>query len=219
IAHIRFLCENYFSDKRYIRINGKPFISIYRPSLFPDIKQTLITWREEAAKFGMELNIGFMQGFVFEVNFTDFGFDCAIEFHPTYSKMESATEEFPWQDKLLHKLGLNDSVYYTGKVISYKKYADQMMSEQVIRAEVYPGLTPMWDSTARHMERALIFKDSSPDLYAKWLKSIVDKYRANPQQNEFIFINAWNEWAEGNHLEPCLQWGRKYLEATKKALE
>ena len=218
LNHIEFLCKHYFSDARYIRVNNKPFISIYRPSLFPDIRQTLKTWRSRARELGFDLHIGFMQAFVFDDNFSEYGFDCGIEFHPTYAKMQSAAEQIPLADKILHKLGLHDSIFYTGKIISYKKYAQLIMRDQSISGQIYPGITPMWDNTARNGKRALIFKDSSPVIYQQWLKSIVEKYKSSPASDQFIFINAWNEWAEGNHLEPCTRWGRQYLEATRAAL-
>jgi lipopolysaccharide biosynthesis protein len=219
IDHAAFLCKNVFSDKRYVRINGKPFFAIYRPSLFPDIKKTIETWRAEALRLGFELYIGFMRGFTFKENFIDYGFDCAIEFHPTYSKLEETVDAIPWKDKLFHHLKLKDSIYYTGKVISYIKYVEKMVREQSILPNIFPGITPMWDNTARNKNRALIFRDSTPELYQVWLRSIVDKYNMSSQENKYLFINAWNEWAEGNHLEPCNKWGRKYLEVTKKVLE
>jgi lipopolysaccharide biosynthesis protein len=219
LEHIRFLCEHFFSDPRYIRVKGKPFILIYRPSLFPDIKRTLKDWRSEASRLGFELYIGFSQGFQFKDDFAAEGFDAAVEFQPTYSKMEEAVEPIPLGDQLQHRFKMRDSIYYSGKVISYASYAKKMIREQQIAPNIFPGITPMWDNTARNKDRALIFKGSTPELYQEWLSSIVKKYRANPQEEEFIFINAWNEWAEGNHLEPCRQWGRAYLEATKKGLQ
>ena len=80
IAHIHYLCKKVFSDPRYIRVNGKPFFAIYRPSLFPDIKATIETWRREALKYGMELYLGYMQGFNIRTSPEELGFDAAIDF-------------------------------------------------------------------------------------------------------------------------------------------
>jgi hypothetical protein len=60
-----------------------------------------------------------------------------------------------------------------------------------------------------------LFKNSNPDKYQEWLQHEVGKFKPYSKDENFIFINAWNEWAEGNHLEPCQKWGTKYLEATK----
>jgi hypothetical protein len=90
-----------------------------------------------------------------------------------------------------------------------------------------PGVTPGWDNSAWVKENALIFDQSTPEMYEWWLREIVARQRArmsvgadnSDSFESLIFINAWNEWAEGNHLEPCQKWGRKYLEATQRALE
>lgn len=60
--------------------------------------------------------------------------------------------------------------------------------------------------------------NSSPAVYEEWLQHIADTFKPYSEEENFIFINAWNEWAEGNHLEPCMKWGRAYLEATKRVI-
>ena len=79
-------------------------------------------------------------------------------------------------------------------------------------------MTPSWDNSARRASGATIMVGSSPELYREWLAGIVRQASANPPDRRIVFINAWNEWAEGNHLEPCQRWGRAYLEATREAL-
>jgi hypothetical protein len=78
----------------------------------------------------------------------------------------------------------------------------------------------MWDNTARRRSGAQVYAGSTPQLYGAWLAEIarqtVDKF---PPEERIVFVNAWNEWAEGCHLEPDLKWGRQYLEATKAALD
>jgi lipopolysaccharide biosynthesis protein len=76
----------------------------------------------------------------------------------------------------------------------------------------------MWDNTSRRKKGATIFKGSTPELYGKWLKHITENYKEHTYKEKFVFINAWNEWAEGNHLEPCQKWGRAYLEKTRESL-
>jgi len=80
---------------------------------------------------------------------------------------------------------------------------------------VFPGIIPGWDNSARRKSGATIMVDSNPQQYKRWLSSIKEKYK---DEDTFLFINAWNEWAEGNHLEPCQKWGRQYLEATRDVL-
>jgi hypothetical protein len=85
------------------------------------------------------------------------------------------------------------------------------------------GVCVGFDNTSRRKSGGVILKDSMPETYGRWLASVV-RANGSPKMNpapeaQMIFINAWNEWAEGNHLEPCRKWGRAYLEATRDALE
>ena len=84
--------------------------------------------------------------------------------------------------------------------------------------ERFRCVTPSWDNSARRNWDAGIIVGSSPELYREWLEGIVRQALANPPDRRIVFINAWNEWAEGNHLEPCQRRGRAYLEATRQAL-
>ena len=76
----------------------------------------------------------------------------------------------------------------------------------------------MWDNSARRKENPFILHNSTPEKYKEWLKYIIENYSWETVPEQFLFINAWNEWAEGNHLEPCQKWGTAYLEATKQVL-
>ncbi|HEY4156230.1 MAG TPA: glycoside hydrolase family 99-like domain-containing protein, partial [Puia sp.] len=73
-----------------------------------------------------------------------------------------------------------------------------------------------WDNTARRGESAFLFKNATPQKYQEWIQFHADHFKPPSAEENFLFINAWNEWAEGNHLEPCQRWGSQYLEATRK---
>jgi len=216
-AHMHFLCRHFFSDSRYIRVNNKPFFIIYRPGLIPDIAHTITVWREEARAAGTgELYIGYM--YTKETgDLTGHGFDCSIEFQPDFSDLSARYWGQRWQ-RALHKFRLQDSAYQNNRVFEYAEYADKMIRERKIVPGRYPGITPMWDNAARRKTNATIFRNSSPASYKNWLRHIADSYKAIQSEDKFIFINAWNEWAEGNHLEPCQQWGKQYLEATREII-
>lgn len=217
--HMRFLCSHFFSDPRYIRVNGKPFFVIYRPSHFPDIKKTSEAWREVAREMGIgEIYLGYMQNFTFKVEPHSIGFDCAIEFHPDYDYFP-AKQIPPVKDKIKYRLKIKTSAYHLNYIHSYVDYVKKIMQNWKISPNVYPGITPMWDNTARRKHSAVIFKDSTPTIYRQWLKYLVGLYKKyKTDGDKYIFINAWNEWAEGNHLEPCQKWGKQYLEVTKEVL-
>jgi lipopolysaccharide biosynthesis protein len=217
INHIRFLINTFFKDERYIKVNGKPFFVIYRPGLFPDIKATIASWRAEAKKEGIELHIGFMKSFAYEPeDFEAIGFDCSVDFQPNLSYFPRKKKE-PIVAKVKRRLGISESNYYTHRFASYPAYVDHMIGKQFQYHEnQYPGITPGWDNTARRMKGATIYTDSTPADYGRWLADVVKKYN---NKETYLFINAWNEWAEGNHLEPCHKWGRQYLEQTAKSLK
>lgn len=219
INHMQFLCERFFSDSRYIRVNNKPFFVIYRPGLNPRMQKTIETWRHIALKSGIgEVYIGYMRTMDDLMSFEGSGFDCAIEFQPDFSDLSRRIYESIW-NRVLRKLGVKESPFIDNRVFDYGAYARKMMAERSIVHSVYPGITPMWDNAARRKKGATIFANSTPEKYGQWLKHIVDSYEKVQDSSKFIFINAWNEWAEGNHLEPCQRWGRQYLEATKKVLD
>jgi len=75
-----------------------------------------------------------------------------------------------------------------------------------------------WDNTPRRGANGLIVVNSSPEAFGSALEAEIAKLRTSSEGDPLLFINAWNEWAEGNHLEPCQKWGRKYLEVVQKAL-
>ena len=215
LQHIKFLCETFFGDPRYIKKDAKPFFLFYKPNLFPDIERTIETWRNEAVKCGIgELYLGCMQ---FPTYYSDpnlVGFDCAVEFHPDFV-FQPPKYEGNALNSFLEEHNIPQNIYDDNNIISYKDYVNGMIDLPKSPQNVFPGITPGWDNTSRRNFYATIFVDSSPEEYERWLLSVKEKYK---DEKTFLFINAWNEWAEGNHLEPCRKWGRRFLEVTKKVL-
>jgi hypothetical protein len=217
--HIRFLCRNVFSDRRYIRVNGKPFMAIYRPKLFPDIKNTLKAWRNIAQQEGIgELYMGYMQSFEVKEDPANMGFDVAIDFQPDFY-LPLPQNRGNLVERALHRFKIKESPFLNNRIFEYADYVDKAKKMQSPAYKLFPSVSPMWDNTARRKEGAYILNGSTPVLYGNWLKHVIQQFQPFSAEENFIFINAWNEWAEGNHLEPCQKWGRAYLEATKKALD
>lgn len=208
LAFIKSL-EPYLRDKRYIRVNGKPIIILYRPSLLPDARATLECWRNFCREIGIgELFIGMAQ--FDELDPRKYGFDAAIEFPP-------------------HKIGsgltpINDRIDivnggYAGCVVNYSDVVEKSVTEKAPDYPLIKGVFPSWDNEARKPGRGYTVANSSPDKYRAWLRSVVKFSSSHPVESEkLVFINAWNEWAEGAHLEPDRRYGYAYLEATKQAL-
>jgi lipopolysaccharide biosynthesis protein len=218
IEHFHFL-KTIFEDSRYIRVDGKPLFIIYKPELFPDIQQTLKTWREEAKKSGLgDLYLCYFENGTQNINPQSLGFDAAIEFQPNWIKLPRPIKRKTF-GLGLKKIGFSLNNYYKNNFYDYTKIAQIMIEAgKNLNYKRYPCVTPMWDNTGRRKKGATVFLDSTPEKYEFWLKSVIENFRSYSGQENFVFLNAWNEWGEGNHLEPCQKWGYAYLEATKNAI-
>ena len=216
IDHFTYLCEIFFKDDRYIKIEGKPFFTIYKPELIKNLSETLQNWKQIAIKFGFP---GLVFSFMNKGNELErmlaAGVDYAIDFQPNFDVMP--TQEFaPIFDKIRSRLGNTESPFYRHKVVNYKKYIDHLILNGPKDKKLIPGITPGWDNSSRKKKNGFIFKEANPSDYGKWLKHIFESRKCDLP---FVFINAWNEWAEGNHLEPCQKWGNAYLKVTKDILD
>ncbi len=225
IAHMKYLCENVFVDKRYIRVNGKPFFVIYKPSLFPNIKKTIEIWRMAAAEYGIELYLGFMLSMERSPEeLLSEGFDVSIEFQPHFPSSQIYAKRHFW-DWFKYWLKYNYfrrieiAPLMKSIVWDYSDYVEIQCNRPSVSFKQYPGITPQWDNASRRIDKVFwCLNDSTPQLYGKWLKHILMNFNPYSNEENFVFINAWNEWAEGNHLEPDQKWGRGYLEETKRIL-
>jgi lipopolysaccharide biosynthesis protein len=217
--HIQELIT-YFKDDRYIKVNGKPMFIVYRPKLFPNLKETIELWREEVKKAGFpDIYIGFAKTFEYKGAVSKDGFDFAFNFQPNFevrpdtlkkSQLKQYFYEFSRRLKLPFK-NKYDLVY------DYAAYRDLQIALG-FEKDTYPTVTPMWDNTARRSINYFVLHNSTPEKFKKWLTHIISKYPWESVPEPFLFINAWNEWAEGNHLEPCQKWGTQYLDVTREAI-
>lgn len=218
--HIRSLLPA-FSDPRYIRINGKPLFLVYRTELLPDPKVTAEIWREECDRAGIgEIYLARVENFCSGIDPKSIGFDTAVEFAPDGINMGKPIFGSPFA-QFMSRIGILPRAYYLHKVVRYSALAEGMSNRSWPSYKWHRCVTPMWDNTPRRMKKGRIVIDSSPELYKNWLKKICNQTIAahSNKEERIVFINAWNEWAEGAHLEPDLKWGHAYLEATLQALK
>jgi lipopolysaccharide biosynthesis protein len=197
-----------FRDHRYIRVNGKPLLIVYRAGILPDAARTLEIWREECLRSGMgEIYLCATLSF----GLTDprpYGFDAAVEFPPLGMIMED-------KKHLLRNL----SVEFKGQVYDYLEAAMQMINKPAADYTLFKAAIPSWDNTPRRQHHGHIFYNASPEVYEYWLGKIIEQTITRNQGDErLVFVNAWNEWGEGAHLEPDRKFGHEYLAATRRAL-
>jgi GT2 family glycosyltransferase len=202
----------YLRHPSYIRVNGRPLVLIYHASRFPNIRKSVQTWREECRARGVgDIYLAMVESFELTqagATSEDWGFDAAVEFPPHHGGL------YPFEvDRML-----NSS--FKGRVYDYPKTALHYMTRQLPHYRRFRTVMPGWDNTARRQDDSVIFASSTPGAYQAWLECVLRQTREeNFGDERLVFINAWNEWAEGAYLEPDLVWGHAYLEATRDALD
>ena len=199
----------YMRDERYIRIDGKPLLLVYRPSLLPSAKKTAKRWRVWCQQNGIgEIYLAYTQSFE-AVDPGHYGFDAAIEFPPNNSLPPNITHSVK---------PLSDS--FGCIVYDWQIFVERSRHYQKPTYKIFRSVCPSWDNTARRKNKGTVFLNSTPQAYQEWLTNAIDDTcnRINHPDERLVFVNAWNEWAEGAHLEPDELNGYAYLEATRKAL-
>jgi lipopolysaccharide biosynthesis protein len=225
LAHIRALIP-FFLDRRYIRVMDRPFFAVYRASELPDPQRTTDLWRREAERAGLKgLFLVRVESHNESGDPRNIGFDSSLEFEPRWSELgRFQIFRRKWWHR--HKVGLGEPVFRDNVVYQYEDLVRRALTEPAVAYPRIPCVCPGWDNSPRRKTGAVIFLNSTPDLYKGWLREVVNRQAArtgasgssSDSSNSLVFINAWNEWGEGNHLEPCQKWGRAYLEATRSAL-
>lgn len=197
------------SDNRYILVEGRPLVLVCRPELIPDPQRVTERWKSLLAREG--LPEPFLVAIQSRSNAppSTHGFDAATEFAPsvTVARRYRIEELKPYSSD------------FRGLVLDYPSYVDQCIEKEDVDYEWFRCVMPGWDNTARQKEHATLFIRNSPTEYGRWLKQMAEWTRwRHAGDKQLIFINAWNEWAEGAYLEPDLAYGHAYLEATYRAL-
>ena len=197
----------FLSDPRYIRLNGAIFLVVYRPQQLPRPLETIRIWREFCRQEGLgELHLcaALTHG---NMDYATLGFDSGVEFPP---------------HNLLDVPCVNDRMVFDttfrGRAFLYHDVAMTYLRRKYEKINVFRGVFPSWDNTARTGDRATLILNGTPANYERWLYQAIQRTKEDfPDEERFVFINAWNEWAEACHLEPDRKYGRAFLEATSRA--
>lgn len=220
LDHIRFMMP-FFRDDRYVKVDGKPVFIVFRPSNFPyPFKQTAQVWREEAVKQGLPglYLIGIESDHkVIRDSPADLGTDANAEFQPNWPNLGKPVGR-DLVSRILRKFKLTSDHFIRKSFYLYDDIVKRDLDRKPAGYLLYPGVTPDWDNTARVATGGQVFLGSTPEKYGFWLEQKIKKFTPPTPEENFIFINAWNEWAEGNYLEPDARWGSAYLEKTKEVI-
>ncbi|MBT2519669.1 glycoside hydrolase family 99-like domain-containing protein [Arthrobacter sp. ISL-28] len=196
----------YFRDERYLRVDGALVLVIHRVDHVPDAAELMSSWRRLAKEYGLgELHIIAAET-KFGIEPTWYGVDAISEFPPVGSNTLASAQLLPVK-------GLRSD--FSGRIMSYERMAKRFMRRRPPSFTRYRGVVPGWDNTARRGNRATIYVGHNPRSYGEWLTH-ARRAEDDRQGTGLVFINAWNEWAEGAYLEPDATWGTAFLEATQR---
>lgn len=203
-----------FKDKRYLTVDDKPIFLIFKPLATNQIGIFIETWRRLALENGLK-GIHFIGQKNQLQNNLDQYWELGVDaintirlnnyiinhrtfFHKIYDKLRKTLIDAPlvYQYELVSKFFLN--------------------TDEDILENIYPSIIPNWDHTPRSGREGFVMNNSTPDLFEKHLKKALELVNKKRPENRIIFVKSWNEWAEGNYMEPDLKWGKKYLETLKK---
>jgi lipopolysaccharide biosynthesis protein len=209
IAFIEHVAQ-YMRDPRYVRIAGRPLLLVYRPSLLPDPRATAQRWRARCKELGLGDPYICLTSAFDRLDPAAIGFDAMVEFPPNNTAPPLVTGR-------VRKLNPD----FSGNVYDWSCFPERSRNYDTPGHVFFRGVNPGWDNEARKPGVSNIFVNASPRGYEEWLVNAArDTIRRfdSPDQR-LVFINAWNEWAEGAHLEPDVRLGYAWLDATRRALE
>jgi hypothetical protein len=196
-----------FRDRRYLRVRGAPVLLVYRPGSIPEPLATTARWRRAARERGLP-DLHLVAALTFGVQDPrPLGFDAAVEFPPH-------GENLPENECAVD--GIDPA--FGGVVVDFQAVVRRRLELPPPPFRLYRTAMAGWDNTPRLGRRATVFQGASPAAYEEWLRALVTAARLGHPEHRLIFVNAWNEWAEGAHLEPDERFGTGYLEATRRAL-
>lgn len=221
-----------FRDKRYITVDGKPLFLIFNPEGFPDLKHFVDLWQKLARENGLN-------GIHFVGKTASVGkFDKGV-LHDYLNDVKSRYDTVKAQGmEAINSVGLRraeimsvglyrkmlerliNKINPFGKIekYDYAHIIKYLFSEEDKEEYVYPTILPRWDKTPRVGHRCYVYTNSTPALFEKSAKQAVEMIQHKQPEHRIIFLQAWNEWGEGNFMEPDLEFGRGYLEALKNAV-
>ncbi len=200
-----------FLDPRYLTVDGKPLFIIYKPRDVPGVALVAEQFRNMAERAGLP-GI-YLVGVAHRDNWKpmEHGFDASI-----VQNLPGLTGQIPWRHPLLKlraKLGKHRLTIY-----DYEDLVDSFIPGTTRQLEQLPCLIPGWDNTPRSGMNGLVMEGSTPELFRRSIRQALENVAGKPPEHRLVLLKSWNEWAEGNHMEPDLRDGHAYLETLRGEL-
>jgi lipopolysaccharide biosynthesis protein len=203
-----------FCDRRYLKVDGKPLFVVYYPIELPDSPRVMEFWRELATKAGLPgLFLVAQHHPLSDWDPKLNGYDAVVTTILTpRNKKES------WNSLIPRIKGKYNQWRGRPLVHRYEEIIDSLLVDRIPGIENFPCVIPNWDNTPRSGRNGLVLHGSTPELFRHHLRQALDLMRNVPRDHRIVFVKSWNEWAEGNHLEPDLKFGLRYLEVLREEL-
>ena len=214
-AHFEYLLKA-FKDHRYITLDGKPILVIFKPTDIPDAKRRFDFWRELALEAGLKgLHIVGINMLDFS-NAAELGLDAVtmstLAVTNTSNAVVNEASRVVWG--IRRKLSLGGP-----RVVEYREAIKHLVPDlNQLDCEAYPCVFPNWDNTPRKGRKGLVLANSTPQLFESHMRDAVRAVADRDDEHKIVFLKSWNEWAEGNYLEPDTKWGSQYLQALKRVV-
>lgn len=206
LAFIRHLLP-VFADKRYIRVRGQPLLMVYRVDNLPNAPDTFDRWREACIRHGELPPFIVIASTAYNGSPLQFGADASVGFPPHRLSRQ-------W----MADTSIAAHPDFAGALLDYRKIATLLSTEAESEHLHFQCVVPRWDNTARRQRDGTIFAHASPERFEAWLRRALIRARRDlPAGQRLVFINAWNEWAEGAYLEPDQHFGAQFLQAALRA--
>lgn len=202
-----------FKDKRYIKINGKLLFGIFAPLDIPDIEIFKSTWNHLAKENGLN-------GFVFFGYMPSTHRTHEVLSHCDYITEDCYAEAITSKDNIWKRgvKWIENHILYKPYIGLYKDYVKYAVAHITDNKRQIPCILPNYDHTPRSGRRGLLLHKATPKLFEALLMQVFKKRKKIPLEENIVFLKAWNEWGEGNYLEPDLKYGKGFLEAIRNAL-
>lgn len=201
-----------FQDPRYILVDQKPLVFIFQPLAIPDPAMFMDIWQNLAIKNGLK-GIYFIAHSAYPPEIQDLlnkGYD-GVNILRLFELQREVKKNF--YKKLPFKLGLR-----LKNVYDYAEAAKYFSGKEDSQEMIFPSIIPNWDHSPRTGNKRLIFHNSTPELFRNHIRTVFDSILHKAPEKRIVFIKSWNEWAEGNYMEPDLKYGKQYLEVFKEEL-
>lgn len=201
-----------FKDHRYIKYKGKLMFSIYRPLDFKNVSELLVQWNELAKKNGLEgfHFIGMTQRAEDIEEIKKLGFDAVNIFRLENWNVSTGSKYKDLSTYIMHRV-FNYPYKY-----DYRKIMKRLVGTEEKSNDVYPTLIPNWDHTPRSGRGGFLLDNSTPELFRKHVEDVLDVVSDKVGEDRIVFLKSWNEWGEGNYVEPDMKYGHDYLNVLKE---